>query len=215
MKIVTSDTKVVDHRKGDGVYINTAGIGVIAHDLAIEPESVQPGDAVLLSGDLGRHGIAVLSARDGLAFESSITSDSAPLFETVETLLNAGIEVHCLRDLTRGGLASALAETVETSQLTIEIEERAIAVSDGVRGACEILGLDPLYVANEGRCVAFVPQRHAEKARQLVTLRPGASQPSVIGRTSGRGAPRVILKTMLGTERVIDMLSGEQLPRIC
>jgi hydrogenase expression/formation protein HypE len=214
-KIVTGDTKVVDRGKGDGIFINTAGIGVIEHGLTIAPQSVRPGDAILLSGDIGRHGIAVMSAREGLAFESSITSDSAPLFEPVQALIQAGIEVHCLRDLTRGGLSSALVEIAEGCRLRFDIDEGAVSVRDDVRGACEILGLDPLYVANEGRFVAFVPESQAEKALRSLAPHPLGSQAAVIGRTDTSAVARVVLKTALGTERMIDMLSGEQLPRIC
>jgi hydrogenase expression/formation protein HypE len=214
-KIVTGDTKVVDRGKGDGIFINTAGIGVVEHGLTIAPQSVQPGDAILLSGDIGRHGIAVMSAREGLAFESSIASDSAPLFEPVQALLRAGLDVHCLRDLTRGGLSSALVEIAEASTLRFDIDEQSIAVRDDVGSACEILGLDPLYVANEGRFVAFVPARQAERARELLVSHPLCRNAAIIG-NAGVGAPaRVVMRTRLGTERVIDMLSGEQLPRIC
>jgi hydrogenase expression/formation protein HypE len=214
-KIITGDTKVVDRGKGDGIFINTAGIGVVEHGLTIAPQSVQPGDAILLSGDIGRHGIAVMSAREGLAFESSIASDSAPLFEPVQALLRAGLDVHCLRDLTRGGLSSALVEIAEASTLRFDIDEQSIAVRDDVGSACEILGLDPLYVANEGRFVAFVPARQAERALELLASHPLCRNAAIIGK-AGVGAPaRVVMKTRLGTERVIDMLSGEQLPRIC
>jgi len=157
VQLVTGDTKVVDRGKGDGVFINTAGVGVVEHELTIAPQRVRAGDAVILSGDLGRHGIAVMAAREGLAFETSVASDSAPLAEPVLALLEDGVTVHCLRDLTRGGLSSALVEIAAASGLEIAIDEQAIAVRDQVRGACEMLGLDPLYVANEGRLIAFVP----------------------------------------------------------
>lgn len=215
VQLVTGDTKVVDRGKGDGVFINTAGIGIIEHGSTIAPGSVRPGDAILLSGDLGRHGVAVMAAREELAFESTITSDSAPLFEPVHALLQAGLEIHCLRDLTRGGLASALVEIAEASGLRFDLTERAIAVRDDVRSACEILGLDPLYVANEGRFVAFVPESQTERALQLLAAHPLGRGAALIGKTNRSSAPRVVLKTVLGTDRVIDMLSGEQLPRIC
>jgi hydrogenase expression/formation protein HypE len=215
VQLVTGDTKVVDRGKGDGVFINTAGIGIIEHGLTIAPRSAQPGDAILLSGDLGRHGVAVMAAREELAFKSSITSDSAPLFEPVQALLQAGLEIHCLRDLTRGGLASALVEIAEASGLRFDLTEGAIPVRDDVRSACEILGLDPLYVANEGRFVAFLPESQADRALGLLLAHPCGCQAALIGKTSRSSISRVVLKTVLGTDRVIDMLSGEQLPRIC
>ncbi len=215
VEIVTGDTKVVDRGKGDGLFINTSGIGVIEYDLTIAPGSVKPGDAILLSGDIGRHGIAVMSAREGLGFESSINSDSAPLAGAVRALLQGGIEVHCLRDLTRGGLSSALIEIAEASGLRFDVNETAIAVRDDVRSACEILGLDPLYVANEGRFIAFLPAAEAGRALQLLRSEQLAREAVLIGEVSGAASARVVLKTQLGTERIIDMLSGEQLPRIC
>ena len=157
VKIVTGDTKVIDKGKGDGVFINTAGIGSIEHGLSIKPSSVKPGDMIILSGDIGRHGIAVMSQREGLTFETTIGSDCAPLAEPVMKLLRSNVEIHCLRDLTRGGLATALVEIANASGLSIEIEEKTISVLEEVQGACEILGLDPLYIANEGRFIAIVP----------------------------------------------------------
>ncbi|MBL8295477.1 MAG: hydrogenase expression/formation protein HypE, partial [Bryobacterales bacterium] len=151
--LVTGDTKVVDKGKGDGVFINTSGIGVVECGWEISPAAVQPGDAVVISGDVGAHGVAILSVREGLEFEGAIASDTAPLWEPVEALLRAGVEVHCLRDLTRGGLATALNEIASTRGVTVRIEEAAVPVDEAVQGACEILGLDPLYVANEGRFV--------------------------------------------------------------
>ena len=163
VQIVTGDTKVVDRGKGDGIFINTAGIGVVESSHAISPANVQPGDAIILSGDIGRHGIAIMAVREGLEFESTIESDCAALSGIVLDLIKAEIEVHCLRDLTRGGLASALIEIAEASRLHFEIEESAIPMLEDVKGACEILGFDPLYVANEGRFISFVPAREAER----------------------------------------------------
>jgi hydrogenase expression/formation protein HypE len=215
VQLVTGDTKVVDKGKGDGIFVNTAGIGVVAHNLTIAPSSVLVGDVILLSGDLGRHGVAIMAMREGLSFESTIESDCAPLWEPVASLLEAGIEVHCLRDLTRGGLSSGLIEIAETAQLRISIDEMAIPVREDVAGACEILGLDPLYLANEGRFVAIVPEH--EVARALVTLnRCAVSSGAVrIGHVQEKPAGLVTMKSRLGTERILDMLSGEQLPRIC
>jgi hydrogenase expression/formation protein HypE len=227
VSIVTGDTKVVDRGKGDGIFINTAGVGVVESPQAIAPAAIQPGDAVLLRGDLGRHGIAIMAVREGLAFESTIESDSAPVAATVLALLDAGIEIHCLRDLTRGGLASALNELAIARQLAIAIEETQIPVCEEVQGACEILGLDPLYVANEGRFIAIVPASEVDRA--LAVMRSYSPAPSLppcqIGsvlanpastdRAPALSPGRVMLKTPLGVHRILDMLSGEQLPRIC
>ena len=207
--LVTGDTKVVDRGSADGMFIATAGVGAVESDCAIGPQAVEPGDAVIVSGDLGTHGIAILSVREGLEFEAPIESDTAPLWTPVEALFKAGIEVHCLRYLTRGGLASALNEIATARGVRIAIEEVAIPVREVVRGACELLGLDPLYVANEGRFVAFVPERDAERAVEV--LGPSAVQ---IGRVS-EGVPLVVMESRIGGGRVVDMLSGEQLPRIC
>ncbi|HYE37274.1 hydrogenase expression/formation protein HypE [Methylocaldum sp.] len=213
--IVTGDTKVVDRGKGDGLYVNTAGIGLIEHKLVIAPTSVQPGDAVLLSGDIGRHGIAIMAEREGLAFESAIESDCADLSGLVRGLLDAGIELHCLRDLTRGGLASALIEIAQTARVTVEISEARIPVREDVRGACEILGFDPLYVANEGRFAAFVPQEQAAGALDIMKRHPLGANAALLGRVGEDSKGIVTLQTALGTHRVLDLLSGEQLPRIC
>ncbi|HEX5081144.1 MAG TPA: hydrogenase expression/formation protein HypE [Blastocatellia bacterium] len=215
VEIVTGDTKVVDKGKGDGVFINTAGVGVIEHDFSISPASVRPGDAILLSGDIGRHGIAIMAAREGLSFESEITSDCAPLAGLVGALIEAGIEIHCLRDLTRGGLASALVEIAESARVKISIDEIAIPVREDVRGACEILGFDPLYLANEGRFVAFVAQPGAERALSILNSHPFDSGASIIGEVAGASSAVVTLKSRIGATRVVDMFTGEQLPRIC
>jgi hydrogenase expression/formation protein HypE len=215
VELVTGDTKVVDKGKGDGIFLNTAGIGVIERPVTIAPGEVRADDAVLLSGDVGRHGMAIMSVREGLAFESAIESDCAPLVAPVMALLDAGVEVHCLRDLTRGGLASALNEIAETARLQVDLEESAVPVREDVQGACELLGLDPLYVANEGRFVAFVPGRETERA--LAVLRPhaGCEGAQVIGRVSAGSAGLVTLRSRIGAQRILDRLSGEQLPRIC
>jgi len=245
VKLVTGDTKVVDKGKGDGVFINTSGIGVIesgpdlVSDLerarleprrqeptlaralapegrpAIGPASVQPGDAVIVSGDLGRHGIAILSVREGLEFESPIVSDCANVWPAVEALLRAEIEVHCLRDLTRGGLATTLNEIASDRNICIKLEEALIPVDEVVQGACEILGLDPLYVANEGRFAVFVPAAQADAALDIlrnVEVSHGAVRVGKVEETPGR---TVVLQSRIGGNRVVDMLSGEQLPRIC
>jgi hydrogenase expression/formation protein HypE len=213
--IVTGDTKVVDRGKGDGLFINTAGIGIIEHELTIGPAGVRPGDTVVLSGDLGRHGIAIMATREGLAFESTIESDCAPLVSPVLDLIAAGVAVHCLRDLTRGGLASALNEIATAGGCGISIDERAIPVREDVRGACELLGFDPLYVANEGRFVAFVPADQAARALDVLRRHDVSSGAVVMGTVTQDPSKLVTMKTRIGASRVVDMLSGEQLPRIC
>ena len=215
VQLVTGDTKVVDKGKGDGIFVNTAGIGVVEHSLTIAPSSVRVGDVILLSGDLGRHGIAIMAMREGLSFETTIESDCAPLWEPVEALLKAGIEIHCLRDLTRGGLSSGLIEIAETAQVRISIEEMAVPVREDVAGACEILGLDPLYLANEGRFIAVVPEHATASALEILNLHAVSSGAVRIGQVLEKPAGLVTMKSRLGTERVLDMLSGEQLPRIC
>ncbi len=215
VQIITGDTKVVDQGKGDGVFINTAGIGVVEHDRKIAPPGVRPGDAVLVSGDLGRHGMAIMAVREGLQFESAIESDSAPVHEIVLDLLKAGIEIHCLRDLTRGGLASALNEIAEAARVRIEIVEKSVPVREDVHAACEMLGLDPLHVACEGRFVAFVADRDAERALQIMRGHETGRGSAAIGRVTGSSAPLVTLKSAIGASRILDMPSGEQLPRIC
>lgn len=215
VRIVTGDLKVVDRGKADGMFVNTAGIGRILARSPVQPSSVRTGDAVILSGDIGRHGIAVLAAREGLAFEPSIESDCAPLTAPVLDLLEAGIEVHCLRDPTRGGLASALVEIAETAGLAIRIEEARIPVVDGVSAACELLGLDPLHVANEGRFVAFVSPADAERAVAILRKHPVSRPAAIIGKVHAMPAGQVSCLGPFGAERVIDMLNGEQLPRIC
>jgi hydrogenase expression/formation protein HypE len=215
VQIITGDTKVVDKGKGDGLFINTAGLGILEHALKIAPQSVQPGDAILVNGDLGRHGMAVMAVREGLAFESAIESDSAPLAEPVLQLLHAGIDVHCLRDLTRGGLTSVLNEIAEAANLALHVEERLIPVREDVHAACEILGLDPLQVACEGRFAAFVPERDADRALEILRAHPTSAAPARIGKVSDQRAPKVLLKSTIGPQRILDMSSGEQLPRIC
>ncbi|NMF58620.1 hydrogenase expression/formation protein HypE [Pseudanabaena yagii] len=216
VQIVTGDTKVVDRGKGDGIFINTSGIGAIATDLEIAPHSIREGDVILLNGDIGRHGIAIMAAREGLEFETEIQSDCMALADLVMALLEGGVEIHAMRDLTRGGLATSLNELASTANINITIEESAIAVQEDVRAVCEILGLDPLYVANEGRFVAFVPESEVEKAIAIVRSFPEAGgQMRVIGRVGDRGQAIVSMRGQIGVSRILSMLSGEQLPRIC
>lgn len=213
--VVTGDTKVVERGKGDGLYISTAGIGLIPPGVAIGPQFVRPGDAVLLSGDVGRHGIAIMAAREGLGFETTIESDMASLAPLVGALLDAGVALHCLRDLTRGGLATALVEIATAAGLDLRLDAESVAVSDAVRGACEILGLDPWYVANEGRLVAFVPAADAARALAILRAHPGGAAAAVIGRVTAATGPGRVRAGTIGGARVLDLLSGEQLPRIC
>lgn len=215
VQIVTGDTKVVDRGKGDQLFINTAGVGFSTYDGVIAPTSVQPGDAILLSGDLGRHGMAIMAAREGLAFETTIESDCAPLTNLVFSLLDAGIEVHCLRDLTRGGLASTLVEVAQASGLHVHIEEKLIPVREEVRGACEILGLDPMYVANEGRFAAFVAGKDAERALAILRAQEDGRDAVIIGEIQPTKDSMVTMRSVIGANRIVDMISGEQLPRIC
>jgi hydrogenase expression/formation protein HypE len=215
VQLVTGDTKVVDRGKGDGVFINTAGIGAIESRHSISPAAVKPGDVILLNGDIGRHGIAIMAVREGLEFETNIESDCAALSGIVMALLAEGIEVHCLRDLTRGGLASALIEIAEAARLQIEIEETAIPMLQDVQAACEILGFDPLYVANEGRFIAILPAGEEERALQLLRAHPLGAQARAIGTVSKGDSGLVTLRSRIGATRIVDMLSGEQLPRIC
>jgi hydrogenase expression/formation protein HypE len=215
VRVVTGDTKVVDKGKGDGVFINTSGVGLIEHSLEISPAEVQVGDTLLVNGDLGRHGMAIVMVREGMEFESEIRSDSAPLSDLVLRLLDAGVRIRCMRDLTRGGLASALNEIAEAAGVTIAIDESLVPVRGDVGAACEILGFDPLHVANEGRFVAFVPPGDTERALEVMRAHPQGGESRIVGSVVGADRPLVTLKSAIGATRILDMLSGEQLPRIC
>jgi hydrogenase expression/formation protein HypE len=215
VRLVTGDTKVVDRGKADGLFVNTAGIGRVVASAPVGPEAVRAGDAVILSGDIGRHGMAVMAARESLGFESALTSDCAPLAAPVLALFERDITVHCLRDLTRGGLASAAVEIAEAAGRAIALDEAAIPVREDVAAACELLGLDPLHVANEGRFLAFVPPADAERAVAVLREHPVTAGAVVVGEVGNGPAGRVSCRGPLGVDRVIDMLSGEQLPRIC
>lgn len=216
VRIVTGDTKVVDRGKADGVFINTSGIGWVPEGVEISPERVEPGDVILLSGDLGRHGMAVMSVREGLRFESDLESDCAPLAGLVEAMLAAGAaEVHCLRDLTRGGLAAALNEIASDARVGIEIDDSSVPVTEPVASACELLGLDPLYVANEGRLVAFISPASADLVLAAMHAHPAAIGPARIGVVTDAHAGLVELCGSFGPGRILDLLSGEQMPRIC
>jgi hydrogenase expression/formation protein HypE len=215
VQIITGDTKVVDKGKGDGLFINTAGIGVIEHDRTIAPPEIRPGDLVLVNGDLGRHGMAIMAVREGLEFESRIESDSAPVHEAVLELIKAGVEIHCLRDLTRGGLASTLNEIAGAAAVKIAIDEKSVPVREDVHAACELLGLDPLHVACEGRFAAFIAASDVERALAMLRGHGVGAGAAVIGRVVESSTPLVTLKSAIGASRILDMPSGEQLPRIC
>jgi hydrogenase expression/formation protein HypE len=216
VSIVTGDTKVVDRGKGDGVYINTAGIGLVPSELELGPERARPGDRVLLSGPIAAHGVAILSVREGLEFDTSIESDSAALHELVRGLLaRVGPHVHTLRDPTRGGVASALNEIARAAGVGIHLEEQAIIVEEPVQGACELLGLDPLYVANEGKCLALVDSDHAAAALEALRAHPLGHSAVDIGEVVADHPEVVTLRSRVGGQRVVDMQSGQQLPRIC
>ena len=215
VQLVTGDTKVVDRGKGDKIFINTSGVGVIDQGIDIHPRRAVPGDVVIVSGPIAVHGIAIMSVREGLEFETTIESDTAPLNGLVTAMLGAEKDIHVLRDPTRGGVASALNEIAESAAMGISLTEDAIPVTDEVRGACEILGLDPLYVANEGILLAVVPGPSAERVLQAMKNHPAGKSSVVIGQVVDDHRGMVVMKTGIGGTRVVDMLSGEQLPRIC
>ena len=218
VRIVTGDTKVVNKGHGDGVYINTSGVGFIPEGRRLGGQYCQPGDMVILSGSLGDHGIAIMSCREQLSFHSSIESDAAPLNHLIEEVLQAAPDTRCFRDPTRGGLASTLNELADQSGNSILIEEGLVPVKDAVRGACEMLGYDVFQVANEGKMVCIVPASQADAALQAMRSNKYGVDAQIIGEVQEHAdgvAPRVLLKTLFGSTRVLDMLVGEQLPRIC
>ena len=215
VEVVTGDTKVVERGSGDGLFINTSGIGLVPPGVTLSANQAQPGDRVLLSGPIGDHGMAIMAQREGLEFESAIHSDSAALHGLVREMLKVTGAIRCMRDPTRGGLASALNEIAEQSQIGIELEESAIPVREQVRGACEILGLDPMYVANEGKLIAIVAPGAANQILQAMRGHPLGGEAQVIGRVGSENPGLVTMRTALGTTRIVDMLAGDQLPRIC
>ena len=215
VQIITGDTKVVGRGSGDGVFINTSGIGIVASTREIGPPQVSDGDVVILSGDIGRHGIAIMALREGIEFETTIESDCASLAGIVEDLVTTGIEIHCMRDLTRGGLGSSLVEISNQTGVAIEIDEATIPVRGEVRAVCEVLGLDPLHIANEGRFICVLPEVHSDEALDVMCGHSDSRDACIIGRVSLDDHPFVTMKNVIGTSRLIDMHSGEQLPRIC
>jgi hydrogenase expression/formation protein HypE len=216
VRIVTGDTKVVERGKGDGIFINTAGVGVIPAGVQIAPGRARPGDVVLVNGPIASHGIAIMSVREGLTFETAVESDSAALNGLVEAILAAGGEaVHVLRDPTRGGVASSLNEIAAAARVGIRLDEARIPVLEEVRGACEILGFDPLYVANEGKCLVIVATDAAEAVLVAMRDHPLGRDAAIIGLVVAEHPRKVYLRSRIGGLRVVDMLSGEQLPRIC
>jgi hydrogenase expression/formation protein HypE len=214
VRVVAGDTKVVEHGAADGVFINTAGLGVVPDGVDISAHNARPGDFLLINGAVGDHGLAIMTRREGLEFESSLESDCAPINGLVQALL-AACPVHVLRDPTRGGLATTLNEVAAQSAVGIEIDEDAVPIHEPVRAASELLGLDPLYVANEGKLIAAVAEEHAEVALAALRGHPLGREAAIIGRVTAEHPGQVALRTVLGTRRLLDMLAGEQLPRIC
>ena len=215
VSIVTGDTKVVERGAADKLFINTAGIGIISGDVRIAATRARLGDAVLINGPIGDHGIAILMARNELSLECPIESDTQPLHDLVQVMLDTCPDIHCLRDATRGGLATVLNEFAQASAAAIHLHESAIPIQESVRGACEILGLDPLYLANEGKLVAVVPREYAETTLQAMRRHPAGRNSAIIGEVKETPIGAVVMRTVLGGLRVVDMLVGDQLPRIC
>jgi len=215
VQVAAGDTKVVEKGHGDGVYINTTGIGVIPAGVNIAPQNACPGDVILVSGTLGDHGIAIMSVREGLQFESQIKSDTAPLNGLVAEMLSTSKDIHCLRDATRGGLSAVLNELAVASNVGIEFDEAAVPINPAVNAACEMLGLDPFYIANEGKLVAFVPAAQADEILAVMKANEYGKEAAIIGRVTEEHPGLVVAKTGIGGSRVVDLPAGELLPRIC
>lgn len=215
VEIVTGDTKVVEKGKGDGIYINTSGIGFLKTTLDISPNSIKAGDVVLINGDIGRHGIAIMAEREGFHLEEPLESDCADVSGLVANMLGAGLDIHCMRDLTRGGLATALIEISVSAKKTIQLQEADIVTPKTVRSVCELLGLDPLYVANEGRFITILPAEQAEQALAIMHAHPIGKNAMLIGKVEEAERGMLTMKNNIGTTRILELLSGTQLPRIC
>lgn len=213
--IVTGDTKVVERGKGDKIFINTSGIGIVEEGIEISPKNCSEGDVIIINGSIADHGIAIMSAREGLTFETEIKSDTAPLNGLIQSVLVVSKNVHVMRDPTRGGVASTLKEIAMTAQVGIEINEKEIPIKEEVKGACEILGFDPLYIANEGKVLLFVAKEDAEKVLNAMLSNNYGKESRIIGRVTSDHPGTVVMKTSIGSTRVIEMITGEQLPRIC
>jgi hydrogenase expression/formation protein HypE len=215
VQVITGDTKVVEKGSGDGLFLNTTGIGIVPEGVRLSADQARAGDAVILSGSIGEHGIAIMAEREGIEFETPVESDSAALHTLVAAMLEAAPGIRCLRDPTRGGVSSTLNEIAQQSKVGIRLEECSIPVRDEVRGACEMLGLDPLYVANEGKLIAIVDPGGAPAVVDAMRRHPLGAQARIIGRVTEGRSGTVVIRTALGTSRIVDMLSGHQLPRIC
>jgi hydrogenase expression/formation protein HypE len=215
VQLVTGDTKVVDHGKGDLIFITTSGIGLVPAGRSLSIRKARPGDQVLISGTIGDHGIAIMSVREGLEFETVLESDSAPLHDLTRVMLEACPEIRCMRDPTRGGVSSALNELAAASKVGVRLDERTLPVRAEVSAACEMLGLDPLYVANEGKLVAVVPPEHAERVLSAMRRHRLGQNAALIGEIVDEHPGMVVMRSVIGGDRVVTMLAGEQLPRIC
>ena len=213
--IVAGDTKVVPRGHADKIFINTSGIGLVPNGLNVAADNARPGDLILINGSIADHGITILTQREGLDFQGALASDSAPLHSLVDAILGASPEVHVLRDPTRGGVASALNEIAHQSRVGIELSEDSIPIRKEVRSACEILGLDPLYIANEGKCLVFVAEKDAQRVLKAMKKHPYGAKASFIGRVTSDNPGHVLMRTQVGGTRIVSMLTGEQLPRIC
>jgi hydrogenase expression/formation protein HypE len=213
--LVTGDTKVVDRGKGDQLFITTTGIGIVPHDCSLSIRNARPGDCILVSGTIGDHGIAIMSVREGIEFETVLESDTAPLADIAQTMLTACPAIRCMRDPTRGGVSSALNELAVASRVGVRLVESAIPIRPEVHAACEMLGLDPLYVANEGKLIAVAPPENAEPLLAAMRAHPLGRNAAVIGEVVPEPAGMVLLRSLVGGERVVTLLAGEQLPRIC
>ena len=215
VKIVTGDTKVVPRGAADGIFINTSGIGVVEYPGLLSIKNIQPGDVIILNGTIGDHGAAIMKARENLGLVADILSDSAPLNDLIANILKASPNVHCMRDATRGGLGAILAEIAKSAKVRIDITESSIPVQENVRGVCEILGLDPLFLANEGKMILFCPAAAAQRVLATMKSHKFGQNAAIIGIVGDVGKGRVVLKTSIGGERIVDLPTGELVPRIC